>query len=135
MHTGLSPIYLATAEALDEGMRQRIERHRERRGDAWQTIEEPIELARRVALENAEERVLLVDCLSMWVTNLLLAESELGAHRDELVATLRTISGPVILVSSETSLGLLPMNDLARRFLDECGLLHQACLLYTSRCV
>ncbi len=116
--------YIATAEAWDEEMRQRIALHKERRGPGWRTLEAPRELAQ--ALERAPaSQPLLIDCLTLWLTNLLLAEVDLDPALDALEAGLAKRQAPTVLVGNEVGLGIVPENALARRFRDEAGRLHQ----------
>jgi len=120
--------YIATATAEDAEMRQRIARHRQRRPSAWRLIEEPLRLATVLRQQAAADRCLLVDCLSLWLTNLLLAGDAdlLAREREALLETLPDLPGRIILVSNETGMGIVPVAELARRFCDEAGLLHQA---------
>ena len=120
--------YIATATAEDAEMRQRIACHRQRRPSAWRLIEEPLRLAAVLRQQAAADRCLLVDCLSLWLTNLLLAGDAdlLAREREALLETLPDLPGRIILVSNETGLGIVPVAELARRFCDEAGLLHQA---------
>jgi len=123
--TGLAPVYIATAEAWDEEMRARIAHHRARRGDAWTLIEAPLELARAIGDASVPDRAVLVDCLTLWLTNLMVAERDLGRAARELEVALAGRRGPVVLVSNEVGAGVVPMNAMARRFVDEAGRLHQ----------
>lgn len=117
--------YVATAQAFDEEMRRRIAAHRERRGGDWRTAEAPQALARAVR-EAPFERPLLVDCLTLWLSNRLLAGADMRADREELLAALAERSAATVLVSSEVGLSIVPENALARRFRDAAGELHQA---------
>ncbi|OLY75396.1 adenosylcobinamide kinase/adenosylcobinamide phosphate guanyltransferase [Pseudomonas sp. ATCC PTA-122608] len=126
--SGLSVTYIATSQPLDGEMNARIAHHRERRPAEWGLIEEPIELA-RVLKENASpNRCLLVDCLTLWLTNLLMLEDpdRLNDEREALLQTLATLPGEIIFVSNETGLGVVPLGELTRRYVDEAGWLHQA---------
>ena len=125
LRSGLRPLYLATAQALDEEMRRRVEHHRRGRGDAWTLVEEPIELADALRAESRPDRAILVDCLTLWLTNLLLAERDPDLEADRLLAALTALPGPVVLVSNEVGQGIVPANALARRFVEEAGSLHQ----------
>ncbi len=120
-------LYLATATAGDEEMVQRIEHHRQQRGERWGLVEEPIHIADVLSREAATERVVVVDCLTLWITNLLLDSDPalLQQECDKLLEVLPTLSGRIILVSNETGLGVVPMDPLSRRFCDEAGRLHQ----------
>ena len=119
-------LYLATAEAGDAEMAERIARHRARRGPRWETVEEPLELAAALSENAAPGRAVLVDCLTLWLSNLLAAERDSMAETERLVACLEALTGPVVLVSNEVGLGVIPDNALARAFVDHAGRLHQA---------
>jgi adenosylcobinamide kinase/adenosylcobinamide-phosphate guanylyltransferase len=123
--TGKAPVYVATAQAFDDEMRAKIDRHRRLRGDGWTTIEAPLDLAGALAAAPAEAAV-LVDCASLWLTNLLLSGADPDAARAALLAALRAAPQPVTVVSNETGLGIVPENALARRFRDAQGRLNQA---------
>jgi adenosylcobinamide kinase / adenosylcobinamide-phosphate guanylyltransferase len=123
--TGLAPIYVATGEALDDEMAARIAQHRRRRGDRWRTLEEPLDLARAVQRECGPERAVLVDCLTLWLTNLMVKERPLRAEIEGFVAALPRLSGPLVLVSNEVGLGVVPTDAMARAFIDHAGWLHQ----------
>jgi adenosylcobinamide kinase/adenosylcobinamide-phosphate guanylyltransferase len=125
--SGLSVCYIATATAGDDEMRQRIESHRARRPTTWTVIEEPLALADALQKHSARGHCLVVDCLTLWLTNLLTASNEslLVRERDALAQTLPTLLGTIILVSNETGLGVMPLGELTRRFVDEAGQLHQ----------
>ena len=127
MGAGLSPAYLATAETLDAEMRERVESHRRQRAGRFETIEEPLALA--AALERAaadQHDVILVDCLTLWISNLLGAGRDVAAAVEELATTLARIDqSRVILVSHEVGLGIVPDNPLARTFRDLAGSTHQ----------
>lgn len=116
-------IYLATAEAHDDEMRTRIATHRQRRGDRWETREEPLNLIG--ALGKAAGRPVLVDCLTLWLSNLMLAERDLAAEVDALAGFLPKLDGPVVFVSNEVGLGIVPDNAMARAFRDAAGVMHQ----------
>ena len=119
-------IYLATAEAGDREMAERIARHRERRGPRWETVEAPLELAAALSELAGPDRAVLVDCLTLWLSNLLAAGRDPTAETERLVACLEALPGPVVLVSNEVGLGVVPDNALARAFVDHAGRLHQA---------
>lgn len=116
--------YIATAEAWDDEMRQRIADHRKQRGDDWLTIEAPLDLAGALADAQPQE-VVLVDCLTLWLTNHLLAENDLAAETSRLMAALDACAAPVVLVTNEVGLSIVPENALARRFRDAQGRLNQ----------
>jgi len=130
---GPRPLYIATAEARDPEMRERIALHRERRGALWETVEEPLHLCG--ALVAGSGRAVLVDCLTLWLTNHLLAGRDIAAERERLIATLAALNGPVALIANEVGLGIVPDNALARAFRDEAGLLNQAVARAAGRVV
>jgi adenosylcobinamide kinase/adenosylcobinamide-phosphate guanylyltransferase len=119
-------LYLATAEARDAEMRARIERHRTERGPRWQTVEEPLDLPGTLAAEAGCGTTVLVDCLTLWLSNLMEAGRNPAAEADRLARLLPTLDGRVILVSNEVGLGIVPDTALARRFRDEAGRMNQA---------
>jgi len=117
-------VYIATAEAYDDEMRERIKLHRARRGDGWRTIDAPLDLVG--ALEAVPQGTpVLVDCLTLWLTNHMLAEHDIEAEAGRLGAVLSRPSGPWYVVSNEVGLGIVPENALARRFRDAAGRLNQ----------
>ena len=117
--------YIATAEALDDEIRDRIERHRAGRSAGWTNVEAPHELAE--AIRAADPRApVLVDCLTLWLTNRLLAGADLSRECAALVDALAARSATTVVVSNEVGLGIVPDNALARRFRDEAGRLHQS---------
>ena len=120
-----SRIYLATAQAADGEMAERIHKHRARRGDSWHTVEEPVALVGALERECAADRIVLVDCLTLWLSNILLAEMDISSEVQSLVQSLAGLSGPVIFVTNEVGMGIVPENALARRFRDEAGRLNQ----------
>jgi adenosylcobinamide kinase/adenosylcobinamide-phosphate guanylyltransferase len=125
--SGLEVVYIATSQALDGEMSARVAQHRARRPAHWGLVEEPLALARVLREQAAADRCLLVDCLTLWLTNLLLEdEARLIAERDALLDTLAELPGRILLVSNETGLGVVPLGELTRRYVDEAGWLHQA---------
>lgn len=118
-------VYVATAECRDAEMEHRIALHRSRRGAEWQTVEAPYRLAQTLSAEALGDRAILVDCLTLWLTNHLLADADLEAEGDRLASVLATAGCPVVLVSNEVGLSIVPENALARRFRDEAGQLNQ----------
>ena len=124
--SGLKPAYIATAEAWDDEMRERIAVHQDRRfGRGWLEIEAPLGLAEAIAENAAEDRVLLIDCLTLWLTNLMMAEGDIDAAASTLLAVLARVPGQSILISNEVGFGIVPENAMARRFRDLAGRLHQ----------
>ena len=116
-------IYIATAEPADEEMTVRIAAHRARRGPEWSTLEVPLALVE--ALRETGEAFVLVDCLTLWISNLMLGGREIAPEVGRLIAALRAHRGTVAVVSNEVGLGIVPDNPLARRFRDEAGLVNQ----------
>ena len=128
--------YVATAEALDGEMADRIARHRERRPADWALVEAPMALAETVTTHAAAGRLLLVDCLTLWLSNLLAAgEGALEREREALLTTLPQLPGRILLVSNEVGLGIVPDNAPARRFRDEAGRLNQAVAARADRVI
>jgi adenosylcobinamide kinase/adenosylcobinamide-phosphate guanylyltransferase len=134
--TGKKVVYIATATVYDDEMQQRINRHIDDRPAHWLTVEEPLRLAQILRLHAAEDTCILVDCLTLWLTNVLMAEQgqsdgvdhvlkSLADYKTELLETLTNLPGQVILVSNEVGQGIVPMGELSRRFVDEAGWLHQ----------
>ncbi|AZI37776.1 adenosylcobinamide kinase/adenosylcobinamide phosphate guanylyltransferase [Caenibius tardaugens NBRC 16725] len=119
-------VYLATAQAFDEEMRERIALHRGERGPRWSTVEAPLELAKAISAFSWPDTVVLVDCLTLWASNLLLAEQDVEAATQALIRAVAMAGGPVILVANEVGLGIVPDNALARRFRDIAGRMNQA---------
>ncbi|TBU97330.1 bifunctional adenosylcobinamide kinase/adenosylcobinamide-phosphate guanylyltransferase [Stutzerimonas kirkiae] len=126
--SGLEVLYVATSQALDGEMDARIAHHRARRPAHWGLVEEPVRLAQVLASEAAEGRCLLVDCLTLWLTNLLLLDDprRLEQEREALLQALASAPGRILLVSNETGMGVVPLGELTRRYVDEAGWLHQA---------
>ena len=117
--------YIATAEPGDDEMAARIAAHRARRGPFWRTVEAPLRLAQALAAEARPDCPVLVDCLTLWLSNLMLAEARLADELATLRAELSDAAGPVVLVANEVGLGLVPETPLGRRFRDAAGWLNQ----------
>jgi len=126
--SGLAVTYIATSQPLDGEMNTRIQHHRERRPAHWGLVEEPLVLARVLREQAGADKCLLVDCLTLWLTNLLMLDdpARLSAERDALLDCLSDLPGRLLLVSNETGLGVVPLGELTRRYVDEAGWLHQA---------
>ena len=122
----LDVTYLATSTAGDAEMARRIAAHRDQRPAHWGLIEEPLELARALRAGAAPGRCMLVDCLTLWLTNLLTAPGDaLTREREALLEAVPGLPGDLILVANETNSGVIPLGELSRRFCDEAGSLHQ----------
>jgi len=126
--------YIATAQAWDEEMRTRIAEHRDRRSVDWLTLDAPLDLPGAIRGLPAG-RPVLVDCLTLWLTNLILAEQETAAAGAAMIEACAQATAPVVLVSNEVGLGIVPDNALARRFRDEAGRLHQAVAARAGRVI
>ncbi|MFK4057104.1 bifunctional adenosylcobinamide kinase/adenosylcobinamide-phosphate guanylyltransferase [Brevundimonas sp. NPDC046655] len=122
--TGRPPLMIATAEAFDEEMRDRIDRHRTERGDGWRTLEAPLELPAAVRDLRADD-IAVVDCLTLWLSNQMLADRDLSAAVDELALAFSVCPATLWVVSNEVGWSLVPDNALGRRFRDEAGRLNQ----------
>jgi len=130
-------VYIATAQARDDEMRARIEHHRARRPASWTSVQEPIALAQALHMHARADRCVLVDCLTLWLSNLLGSDdgARFELERETLLATLPMLPGEIVLVSNEVGLGIVPMGELTRRFVDEAGRLHQALAAQCERVV
>ena len=145
--SGLAVTVIATAEALDAEMAARIRRHQDDRPAGWRTVEAPVALADALRAEAAPERCVIVDCLTLWLSNLLADAHTLPAgasaedlplfrrERDALLATLPTLRGRILFVANEVGLGLVPETPLGRLFRDEAGRLNQAVAALCPRVV
>ena len=123
-HTG-ARTYIATAEIRDAEMAERVELHRARRDPDWRLVEEPLQLARTIVAETEKGAAVLVDCLTLWLTNVVLAERDVAAEIDALETALGQCGGPLVFVANEVGLGIVPDNKLARDFRDHAGRLNQ----------
>lgn len=130
---GLAVTCIVTAQPQDAEMAERIRKHREHRPSHWKVVEEPLSLAMALKTLAAPDRCLLVDCLTIWFSNLLHSghtfyegrESAMACEREALLETLPTLAGHIIFVSNEVGMGIVPLGELSRRFRDEIGRLHQ----------
>jgi adenosylcobinamide kinase/adenosylcobinamide-phosphate guanylyltransferase len=120
------PVYIATAQAFDCEMTDKIAVHRARRGAVWTNVEEPLDLARAIARADAPDAVLLVDCLTMWLNNLMADDRDIAAETTHLVDIMGDLQGQIVLVANEVGLGIVPDNALARAFRNLHGTLNQA---------
>jgi adenosylcobinamide kinase/adenosylcobinamide-phosphate guanylyltransferase len=127
-------LYIATAQAFDDEMRHRITDHRARRADGWETVEEPLEIAAVLGAVPGG-RPVLVDCLTLWLSNVLLAGHDAETEAARLAATLARPRGPWVVVANEVGLGIVPENPLARRFRDAAGWLNQRVAATADRVV
>ena len=126
LRSGTRPLYLAMTQALDDEIRDRVESHRATRAGRFSTREEPLLLSRAILEGGQEHDAILVDCLTLWITNLLMANEDVATAVSELCATLMEFrSAKVILVSHEVGLGIVPENAMARTFRDLAGSAHQ----------
>jgi adenosylcobinamide kinase/adenosylcobinamide-phosphate guanylyltransferase len=124
--SSLAPVYVATAEALDDEMAARIAEHKRRRGEQWRTIEEPLDLVGVLQAECTSGRAVLVDCLTLWLTNLMVAGRPVRTETAALVDALPGLTGALVMVSNEVGLGVVPADAMARAFVDHAGRLHQS---------
>lgn len=131
----LDLVLLATAEAGDEEMAERIARHKAERGPRWRAIETPIALSAALRKHSGPDRVILVDCITFWLSNLMHAGHDVDQACHELLATLTHTGGPVILISNEVGMGIVPDNPLAREFRDHAGRIHQRIAAVAHRVV
>jgi adenosylcobinamide kinase / adenosylcobinamide-phosphate guanylyltransferase len=124
---GAQPLYMATAEAKDEEMAQRIAEHQKRRGAQWRTVEEPLELAEALLAQRGKIDCALVDCLTLWISNLLIRHDDKYASEkvEELIEKLAQLDFHVVLVTNEVGWGIVPDNPLARKFRDLAGWTNQ----------
>jgi len=134
--------YVATAQSYDDEMDERIRHHREDRPASWRTLEEPLDLpgaliqaARDLGPVGREPHPILVDCLTLWLTNLLLAERDISVETQRLLDVLSGLACPIVLVSNEVGQGIVPDNALARAFRDHAGRLHQTLAAQADRVV
>ena len=127
--------YIATAQAFDDEMRERISGHQEQRGIGWVTHEEALALPSKLSEVDGAGRFILVDCLTLWLSNLILADRDWEMPAAELVAVLGGVTADVVLVSNEVGLSIVPDNALGRRFRDAQGLLNQRVAVVADRVV
>jgi len=123
--TGKNKIYLATSQAFDGEMIDRINKHKTDRGNGWVTVEEPIDIKRVLKTSADTDNVVLLDCLTLWISNLMMVERDISDAFKELCDVLPELEGELILVSNEVGQGIVPDNAMARAFRDYAGRLHQ----------
>ena len=123
--SGRAPVYIAVATAGDGEMAARIAVHRRRRAEGWRTVEEPLDIAAAIARKSTTGTAVLVECLTLWLSNLMGAGRAVEAETDRLIEALEGAAGPVVLVSNEVGGGIMPDNALARRYADALGVLNQ----------
>lgn len=125
--TSMKRVYVATAQALDAEMQARIGLHQAQRDDLWELVEAPIQLAAAIEKYSAENTCVLVDCLTLWLSNCLLSEDKTlwASEREALIQVVNEASGSLIFVGNEVGSGIVPMGELSRSFVDENGRLHQ----------
>jgi adenosylcobinamide kinase/adenosylcobinamide-phosphate guanylyltransferase len=136
--SGHEVVYIATARyGSDVELDQRIQQHQERRPQGWHTLEAPYQLGRCMTEQDGPARCLVIECLTLWLTNLLVLEdpARLEEEREALITALANQKAQVILVSNETGLGVVPMGALSRRFVDEAGALHQCLAALCDRVI
>ena len=122
--SGLAPVYIATAQVWDDEMAAKVAAHKAQRGAGWQTIEEPVEVGRALDGITAGQAVLL-DCATLWLSNLILSDADIAAAESALFQSLAACPAPVVIVSNEVGQGIVPDNALARRFRNAQGALNQ----------
>lgn len=134
-NSGKSVIYIATSEVRDDEMAKRVKLHQDQRPKEWTVIEEPIHLARELKANSKPENCILVDCMTLWLSNCLFSESRVSwtECKSQLLQTLEQLPGQVILVTNEVGSGIVPMGNMSRRFVDEAGWLHQAIATRASK--
>ena len=128
LESGLDVLYVATAQAFDDEMQLRIHHHQQQRPNHWRLIEEPLNLLSVLKENSNPSTCILVDCLTLWLSNLLCSDEykdQVEKNIEELVSLLPELSGRIIFVSNEVSMGIIPMGEINRRFVDESGRLHQ----------
>lgn len=119
------PIAIVTAQIYDDEMAERVAKHREERGDEWATVEAPLDLPQAIAALGQGD-VAVIDCMTLWITNVMLAERDIGQQTRAILAALKSTPAKIWVVSNEVGWGIVPDNALARRFRDEAGRFNQA---------
>lgn len=129
------PVYIATAQAFDAEMSEKIDAHRARRGDGWITVEEPLDLGRAIAEADSAAAAILIDCLTLWLSNLMAADRDVDAATADLIRSMERARGRLVLVANEVGLGIVPDNSMARSFRNLHGALNQAVAATADRVV
>ncbi|MBX2886187.1 MAG: bifunctional adenosylcobinamide kinase/adenosylcobinamide-phosphate guanylyltransferase [Granulosicoccus sp.] len=137
IETGLSVTLIATASIADEEMRLRVQAHKDSRPEDWQTVEEPVYLGQALHELDSSDNCVVIDCITLWLTNLLLQDDpvSLQSQIERLLDAVDQFSGQLFIVSNETSMGIVPLGELTRRFCDEAGLLHQSLARYSDKVI
>ena len=135
--SGKSVIYIATAKAHDKEMTDRIQKHQNQRPESWQTVEEEIYLADALQKHSTADKCILVDCMTLWLTNLLMHDNPelLEIELRKLVQAVSEHKEDIVFVSNETGMGIVPLGELTRRYCDEAGLLHQQLATHCDRVI
>lgn len=130
-------LYIATATIGDDEMQARIDQHKANRPDEWIIVEEPLQLANVIKEYSNKNYSIVIDCLTLWITNLLLADDKqaITMERDALLDALKTCDDEITIVSNETGMGIMPLGDLTRRFGDESGITNQLIAAICDRVV
>lgn len=124
LQSGKAPVYIATAQVFDDEMAEKVARHRDMRGTGWTTIEEPLDLGPALAAITPHQTV-LIDCATLWLTNVILGDHNVDEHTDALLSAIATCEGPIVIVSNEVGQGIVPDNALSRKFRNAQGALNQ----------
>ena len=135
MRSGKRPVYVATATASDGEMVERIALHRDRRASEWTTIEEPLDLSAALGRITQEGTAVLLDCLTLWLANIIEAGRDVDGETETLLGALARIAAPVVIVSNDVGSGVIPANALARRYADALGTLNQRVAAAVGRVV
>jgi len=132
INSQLQPVYIATAEARDDEMHTRITNHKNRRGTAWITLEEPLALCETLTSHTTPANAVLVDCLTLWLSNLMMAGKDIEEETERLTKLMPELAGPVVFVSNEVGMGLVPETAVGREFRDHQGRLNQRIALVAN---
>jgi adenosylcobinamide kinase/adenosylcobinamide-phosphate guanylyltransferase len=124
LQVGGAPVYIATAQIFDDEMAEKVRQHRELRGAGWTTIEEPLDVPNALAQVSATQPV-LIDCATLWLTNIILGDHDVASHSAKLIAGLAACKAPIVIVSNEVGQGIVPDNALSRKFRNAQGRLNQ----------